>query len=794
MNWQEARAYSIQKLEPISKKLSDCYELSSLCSGDFTDNYSDKINSLRNKLEKQLDSLRKGEFNIAVVGLEKAGKSTLLNAFLNVDILPNDPKRCTYTTTEVRAVRNNSEQRVEIEFKSIKDFEDDKNGLIEICAQNFTSDEDKKKYTNDLDEIKSYESKIKKYINDSFNENSKGIKIIPFDNIKDIKDTIKPFIEGEKINFEGKESKDTSKPRAVKKITIFTIELLGENELVMHDVPGWDSPVVLHKNLAKEKLSQADSILFVTNISDRVSLKEGESSMMEIASNEDPDIKVKDKVFVFLNKADGLDEAHELNSRYNDAIQEWSNTNKFCTRDRIILGSARAYLTKIGEINSRANDKINRLSEELQLLKEPNKISLLDDGIEILRDKLKLYLNNERTHILLKRCEKILSESEKLMKEFVSQVESKYPEKDVQDLENNTYEANELIIKKWWINEWEQVKKEFANWYYKEIIPQEKPDDKLGENLKLKELQNEFNKKLDELGKSWILTDEGFNNLYKLKTNFAAQPQKAHIEIRDEIIKKAYIDFEEVSYSIAKVTEQIIEEILEWINNRLFGIKKCRNLVEEKTTKQEKIIEFGCYALLHRFSKPAFEVFLRNPRGTGDRNNLTSYFKNDIQILESFYKGKSSNSNLTKYLEIGEWIASNIPEPTISNSVKLVRSAKDLLNNKSMGENVTSENEGYKVADNLESIKKEIREDINSLIDYLKNSVFYASGITNFCYQEFNKIKESFYSLEDKERLFEIYLKREILNNNIPEHSNLIHKSESEILRKKKIIGLINNL
>jgi GTPase SAR1 family protein len=144
MNWQEARAYSIQKLEPISKRLSDCYELSLLCSGDFTDNYSDKINSLRNKIEKQLESLRKGEFNIAVVGLEKAGKSTLLNAFLNVDILPSDPERCTYTTTEIRAVRNIEDQKLEIEFKNINDFESDKNELEDICKNFIGSEEDKK--------------------------------------------------------------------------------------------------------------------------------------------------------------------------------------------------------------------------------------------------------------------------------------------------------------------------------------------------------------------------------------------------------------------------------------------------------------------------------------------------------------------------------------------------------------------------------------------------------------------------------------------------------------------------
>lgn len=803
MNWQEARANSLQKLEPISKKLSNCYELSLLCSNEFDRDYTNEISNLKNKVEKQIESLRKGEFHIAVVGLEKAGKSTLLNAFLNVDILPNDPERCTYTTTEIRAVRNISDQKVEIEFKDINDFISDKNGIEDIC-KNFTgSEEDKKKYSNDLEETKKYESKIRDCINNAFRENSKGVKTIPFDNIKDIKNTIKPYIEGEKININGKELKDTSKPRAVKKITLYTTELLGENELIMHDVPGWDSPVVLHRDLAKNKLSQADAILFVTNLSDRVSLKEGEESMMEIASTEDPDIKVKDKLFVFLNKADNFLKASALNENYQKALRIWTEDKKFCTKERVLVGSAYTYLVKIDEISDTIKEKdgktkekvtfnhLEELNRQLIDLDTINKLNKIDDGIDDLRKKLEIYLNNERSQILSKRSENILKQSNSLFKDFISQVELKHPEKDIQNLEDDLNESNELLIKKWWILEWKKIKENFAKWYYEEIIPQKGIDDKLGENLKLKILQEEFNKKLDELAKSWVLSNEEFDNLYRAKTGFATQPQKAHIEIREEILNKAYTEFEEVSYSISKVTEEVIEEILNWIHKELFYIKKCRNLVEEKTTKQEKIIEFGTYALLNRFSKPAFEVFLRNPRGTSDRKNLVEYFKNDIQILESFYKGKKSNYNLNKYLEIGLWIASNSPDPIISTTSKTIKNGMDLLNNRPLNIKDASKQEStYNVASNLDEIKKEITEDINSLIDYLKNSVFYASGITNFCYQEFNKIKEAFYSIEDKDRLFEVFVKRELLNGRIPEHIGIIKKTENDILIKKQIITL----
>src|SRR4051794_36560885 len=55
-------------------------------------------------VKRQLDRLEKGEFRIAVVGLEKAGKSTFVNAWLESDLLPTADERCTFTTTQIYSV------------------------------------------------------------------------------------------------------------------------------------------------------------------------------------------------------------------------------------------------------------------------------------------------------------------------------------------------------------------------------------------------------------------------------------------------------------------------------------------------------------------------------------------------------------------------------------------------------------------------------------------------------------------------------------------------------------------
>ena len=62
-----------------------------------------ELERLRKRNQKVLNKLRTREFTVAVVGLEKAGKSTLGNALLKRNILPEYTERCTYTTTKICA-------------------------------------------------------------------------------------------------------------------------------------------------------------------------------------------------------------------------------------------------------------------------------------------------------------------------------------------------------------------------------------------------------------------------------------------------------------------------------------------------------------------------------------------------------------------------------------------------------------------------------------------------------------------------------------------------------------------
>lgn len=61
-----------------------------------------QLREYQKKCEKLYTKLDKNEFEIAIVGLEKAGKSTFGNALMGNRILPDADERCTYTSTCIR--------------------------------------------------------------------------------------------------------------------------------------------------------------------------------------------------------------------------------------------------------------------------------------------------------------------------------------------------------------------------------------------------------------------------------------------------------------------------------------------------------------------------------------------------------------------------------------------------------------------------------------------------------------------------------------------------------------------
>ena len=271
-------------------------------------NYSEKNKKLKHKLESN-------EFEIAIVGLDKAGKSTFANALIDNYVLPSAPERCTFTTT--RLVSGSDKATVEFyteaEFNQI--FQD---MLLELEYPEATSISFK-----DLDsnEFETYFANLEEK-NNQLHKNHVGKTDQEILDI--LKSKSKLTLNGGKIEFYGDElneekfqtyikgeKNDTSKPRSVKKIEIESSKLNQIETAIIYDVPGFDSPTKLHIRQTEERLKNADAIILVTNAGTNPSIQG--TSLSVIKNNTDSDgIALKDKLFVFGNQIDRVNNPEQL--------------------------------------------------------------------------------------------------------------------------------------------------------------------------------------------------------------------------------------------------------------------------------------------------------------------------------------------------------------------------------------------------------------------------------------------------------------------------------------------------
>lgn len=80
------------------------------------DEFKMKVERMKLDLENQNMMFKKTDFEVAVIGLEKAGKSSLLNSWLKFNLLPSDRTRCTYTIVEIRSCKDENEQKFDFIF------------------------------------------------------------------------------------------------------------------------------------------------------------------------------------------------------------------------------------------------------------------------------------------------------------------------------------------------------------------------------------------------------------------------------------------------------------------------------------------------------------------------------------------------------------------------------------------------------------------------------------------------------------------------------------------------------
>ncbi len=363
---------------------------------------SEEIAKLLKKSEALRRKLVNNEFEIAVIGVEKAGKSTFANALMGNNILPSMDARCTYTST---SIRYGTEDYAEILFYTREEFSKkftDNLAVMGIAhAENYDVSSVSLAQYQELYEQLPEEKK--NFYRASVNED--------VENILEHKETLLSYINAPVKIYRGTEQLESEEFKnfiqnpayavAVKEITIHSARLSDMQNAVLYDVPGFDSPTQIHKEQTIRMMATADVIILIANAGKpsitgpQVQIFEGECDQDGIPFNE--------KIFVFGNKADTANDALSKNLQVlKSQLDKFRIVRHELIDSRLVIGSARAKLEKAGKLPGTG------ILENLES-------KGINDGIDEIHARLERYNETERFEILKKRINRIYSELEECL-------------------------------------------------------------------------------------------------------------------------------------------------------------------------------------------------------------------------------------------------------------------------------------------------------------------------------------------------------------------------------------------
>lgn len=377
---------------------------------------------------KILNKLESKEFDVAIVGLEKAGKSTLGNALLKINnVLPEYSERCTYTTTEIRS---GSEDVGEVFFYTYEEFNNDfkkRLATLKFEGQADFSTLDIATFERFWESMKNKSPELYKYHSGKTDADILAIlrersliksylgqspkKFVGASALQS--QDFQIFITGIKGYREdgegGKIVERSGHPYAVKQVNIRSANLLDMSHIVLHDVPGFDSPTQLHKEQTENRMREADAIIFVSNVGDRPNLNGPQLDVLRTVDEVDG-IYLSDKAFVFGNKIDTVDEQTAKNNRA--ALKSDVAKYHIAKSEHVFCGSAKAYLDVItGNNDSKSVVTLNNWG--------------MSNGVEELRKSMQDYYENDRFDILKKRAERVIQETEKFLRAILEDTRGK---------------------------------------------------------------------------------------------------------------------------------------------------------------------------------------------------------------------------------------------------------------------------------------------------------------------------------------------------------------------------------
>ncbi|CAF3332681.1 unnamed protein product [Rotaria socialis] len=246
----ECKNHNVNELKEKFNELSEQY-FKIIDSLEYIDRetkgYNIHIKSLRDSLMTLKALNDKVTHTICIIGLEKAGKSTFINALTGFELLPTASERCTQIRTVLKPPLQNQLQR----FATIT-YYNDQEFKIYFDKMVKKTDESNEQFERRKREVIEEREVLKtKFPQEHFDVNAYDMKSNEAEK-KRVISSLHNYIKGELyVNI-------------IKEISIYTDKLPGENYELL-DVPGFDSPIKEHRDAGLRAIATADAFLFLSN-------------------------------------------------------------------------------------------------------------------------------------------------------------------------------------------------------------------------------------------------------------------------------------------------------------------------------------------------------------------------------------------------------------------------------------------------------------------------------------------------------------------------------------------------
>ncbi|MDB9489643.1 dynamin family protein [Dolichospermum circinale CS-534/05] len=703
MDWKTASSYYETRLTDALNIQRHAVNLANLPQAEVPPKLKQILLQEAQPARRQLERLKKREFRIAVVGLEKAGKSTFVNAWLECDLLPAKGGRCTFTTTQIYSVEHESEQRLEVQAKTEAEF------------INLLKELEKAQAQEDINTIRTNEITLQEV-------RQEGNLTFPFTRLEDIREPLKKYVADEKY------------AHAVLEARLYTNKLAQAEGIVFYDVPGLDSGLAKHVDEAQEMLSDCDAVILVQRFT---SLREKELEIIKFTEQGDKNVTVADKLFVFLSRIDSLGSAEAMKTHIQEAAKDWLKRANLPSH-RIVSGSAGAYLLLnniAGEQTKLEIGDTHVIQSHLQRLTGIDDVEILKTeatGMPIIKEKIFDYINTERVAILRKRCEAslntIISTSEEIYR-LVSKNHPENPEQAKLFAENN----QRVLFAEWWNQKWLIIKADLQKYYDTYVV------NKAVENLtansltQIEKFRAGYLEIVDqEMQKLRGETFKKKDTIFLANSNPEFDRMKANFAWREDL-------YNDISRLLSNIARQLALELqheslnlVTYMTSLLWGSDQVKaRLIENSEDYFLAKLENSLSVLFLRFARPVAEALIRGPVNSDTRNKIIKGLGVDIEIVDNYYSGKEpAYSLLKRYVKYGADLLFNLEvrQQVLGITGTVTGIATAAINNEIP----------------QQAVIFEVENDINAFEEYLKFAIFNAASFESYCIQELKGLVDSF--------------------------------------------------